>query len=177
MTRVFAPSSTVTSSTISIPANTGWTDTGVNVRDGRALRIEASGSWWEGNQRLGPEGNPGPWPDNFFNLTDLGVCNVCARTRVGHFEALIGYIGSSPPRPGSYTSKSVLPEAKKVFYVGRSYRADARGGGRLWLAMNAHAYSGYTVDNPGQITATITGSTTYNVVTGLGSGSCGECAR
>lgn len=138
-------------------ANAGWMDTQLVVKAGKSLEITAWYTWTDGNSTVGPAGSTKAWPDNFFNLTDLGVCHVCARTKVGHWDALIGYIGNSPPRPGSYTSKAVLPEAKKIFYVGDSYRANAPRTGRLWLAMNADAYSGYTVDNSGFVVAMLYG--------------------
>lgn len=151
---------TTTTSILPVAANAGWTNTKLDVKAGKPLSIKASGTWTDGSSTVGPNGSTKAWPDNFFNLTDLGVCNVCARTNVGHWDALIGYIGNSPPAPGSYTSKAVLPEAKKIFYVGGSYSANAPGTGRLWLAMNADAYSGYTVDNSGQVTATVNQSPT-----------------
>ena len=151
---------TTTTSTLSVAANAGWTNTKLDVKAGKPFSIRANGTWTDGSSTVGPNGSTKAWPDNFFNLTDLGVCNVCARTNVKHWDALIGYIGNSPPAPGSYTSKVVLPEAKKIFYVGGSYSANAPGTGRLWLAMNADAYSGYTVDNSGQVTATVNQSPT-----------------
>ncbi len=41
-------------------------------------------------------------------------------------------------------------------FVGGSYAAKALTTGRLWLAKNADAYSGYTVDNSGHVTARVT---------------------
>jgi len=141
---------------VSVAANAGWTNTGIDVQATNPLMIIASGTWTDGASTVGPAGSKDAWPDNFFNLTDLGVCNVCARTKVGNWDALIGYIGNSPPTPGSYTSDAVLSDAKKIFLVGANYSASrAPGTGRLWLAMNADAYSGYTVDNSGQVTATV----------------------
>jgi hypothetical protein len=146
--------------TIHVAANAGWTNTNLDVKAGKPLSIKASGTWTDGSSTVGPSGSTRAWPDNFFNLTDLGVCSVCARTDADHWDALIGYIGNSPPAPGSYTSKAALPEAKKIFLVGGNFNANAPRTGRLWLAMNADAYSGYTVDNSGQVTAIIKQSST-----------------
>jgi hypothetical protein len=68
-----------------------------------------------GDVTAGPDGGDKPSDDNFLNLDDLGVCSVCASTLVPYHAALIGYIGSSPPPVGSYTSTSVRTEAEKSF--------------------------------------------------------------
>jgi hypothetical protein len=122
---------------------------------GSTSRLTATGLWTEGNTTNGPDGVGKPWPDNFFNFADLGVCMYCAQTATAHWGALIGYIGSSPPAAGSYTSTAVFREATKVFYVGKNYEASAPASGRLWLNKNTDAYSNYTVDNRGQVEAAI----------------------
>jgi hypothetical protein len=103
-----------------------------------------------------PDGSATAWPDNFFNLADLGVCKYCAKTKVSEWGALIGYIGSAPPADGSYTSPAILPQALKIFYVGANYEAEATDSGTLWLNKNADAYSGFTSDNSGHVTAKVT---------------------
>jgi len=139
---------------VSVPA-AQWISTGVHVNAGNLLRITATGSWSDGGTTSGPNGAAKWWPDNFFNLADLGVCNYCAKTATSQWGALIGYIGAAPPAPGSYTSAAVRPRALKVFYVGGNYEARALASGRLWLAKNADAYSDYTSDNHGHVVARI----------------------
>lgn len=140
---------------VSVPGTANWVDTQVNVMEGDLLTITATGVWTEAGTTHGPDGVEQPWADNFFNYADIGVCNFCAQTQTAHQGALIGYIGSSPPAAGSYTSTAVLEEASKVFYVGGNYGASAPASGRLWLNKNTDAYSAYTVDNSGQVEATI----------------------
>jgi hypothetical protein len=140
---------------VSVPA-THWIYAGVNVKAGDLLRITAAGSWTDGATTSGPTGVAKRWPDNFFNFADLGACNNCAKTSTSQWGALIGYIGASPPVPGSYTSGAVRPQALKVFYVGGNYEASALDSGKLWLYKNADAYSGHTSDNHGHVVAKIT---------------------
>jgi hypothetical protein len=141
---------------ITVPA-THWVDTHLTVKAGDVLRITATGSWTDGSATSGPDGAAKPWPDNFFNLADLGVCQYCAKTKVPEWGALIGYIGSgSPPKDGSYTSTAILPQALRMFYVGANYEAEATESGTLWLNKNADAYSGYISDNSGHVTAKVT---------------------
>jgi hypothetical protein len=147
-----APSRPVT---VSVSAK-DWTATPVKVKAGELLRITATGTWTDGSTTSGPNGVAQPWPDNFFNLANLGVCAYCATTKVPNWGALIGYVGDSPPEPGSYASAAVLPQALRVFYAGGNYEAQVLRTGKLWLAKNADAYSGYTADNSGHVTAKIT---------------------
>jgi hypothetical protein len=141
--------------TVSVPA-TNWLYTGVNLSAGEVLHITAAGSWTDGATTSGPDGAVKLWPDNFFNLADLGACNYCAKTATSQWGALIGYIGASPPVPGSYTSAAIRPQALRVFYVGGNYEAQALQSGKLWLFKNADAYSNYTSDNHGHVIARIT---------------------
>jgi hypothetical protein len=138
-----------------VPAK-GWVNTGVNVKAGQELRITAAGTWTDGSTTSGPNGSSTLDADNFFNIADLGVCNYCATTATTGWGALVGYIGVSPPAQGSYTSAAIRAKAISVFYVGGSYEAKALTTGTLWLGKNADAYSGYTVDNSGHITAKVT---------------------
>lgn len=151
-----APAARLTA-TVTVPATALWVDTGVQVKAGVALKIEATGAWRPDSVTgpVGPDGAPQGWPDNFLNLDDLGACATCATTLTPHWAALVGYIGDTPPGPGSYTATSVLPEAEKVFLVGSAYSNVAPRSGRLWLNFNDAAYSGNTADNSGQVTARI----------------------
>ena len=150
-----AVAASASASAISVPATARWTDTTVKVTTGHLLTITARGSWTDGTATSGPNGSALRWPDNFFNFADVGACAFCARTATIRWGAVIGYIGSSPPAAGSYTSAAIRPEAAKVFFVGGSYKASAPATGRLWLNKNADAYSNNTADNHGQVSATV----------------------
>jgi hypothetical protein len=144
---------------VPVPAAAGWVSTGLNVTAGRALSVSASGSWTGGPPQtgmVGPDGSSTAWPDNFFDLQELGVCNFCAKIHTPHWEALVGYVGSDPPPPGSYTSTSALAQGQRVFLVGSSFQGSAPGTGTLWLAMNDDAYSANGGDNAGQVSANVT---------------------
>jgi hypothetical protein len=144
------PDSSTRSATVSAAGR--WANTGITVSTSRALVIAAKGTWTDGSSTSGPDGAAKLWPDNYFNLKDLGVCKYCARTMTAHWDALVGYIGSNPPAVGSYTSKSVLLEAKKIFLVGGRYGVKgAPRDGTLWLNINADSYSAYTIDNSGSV--------------------------
>jgi hypothetical protein len=141
---------------VSVSASGTWTSTGLRVRAGDLIRITARGIWTDGQATSGPAGSATRSADNFFNVADLGVCQFCATTKTVQWGSLVGYIGSSPPEPGSYASKSVRSRALKIFYVGRHYEAWAGFAGTLWLDKNADAYSNFTSDNHGHVTARVT---------------------
>lgn len=150
--------STSDSATVNVSASAQWVNTGIIVHAGDRLAITAEGSWNPGaplTAPVGPDGSSQSWPDNFLDITDIGTCAYCAQTRTPYWAALIGYIGSSPPAVGSYTSASVLPEARKIFLVGSNLSTIVSSSGILWLNFNDDAYSSYTVDNYGQVTASI----------------------
>lgn len=125
----------------------------------------ARGTWSEGNTVSGPQGPGTSWPDNFLNLTDIGVGRYQAKTLTPYWDALVGYIGSSPPARESYTSPKVRPEAERVFPVfphgGTSSYWKVAEGGCLWLAFNADAYSNYTVDNSGEVVVDVQADTNW----------------
>jgi len=161
----FAKSSTrainnyqASSQNFTVSSSGQWTDTGIALNVGDALKISATGSWSAdpGDDFTGPDGYSKAWPDNFLNLTDIGVCAYCASTLTPYWGALIGYIGSAPPATGSYTSTSILTEAQKVFFVGSNLGVSVARAGELWLNFNDDAYSNNTGDNSGQVTATVT---------------------
>ncbi len=140
-----------------VPATAQWVNTGIRLNIADQLNITATGSWTPAPSfgTWGPDGSPQLWPDNFLNLQDIGSCAFCASTPTPHFAALIGYIGDAPPAPGSYTSTSILPEAQKVFFVGSNFGVSIARTGVLWLNFNDDAYSNFTIDNAGQVTATV----------------------
>lgn len=144
------------SRTVAVNSDATWVDTGLAVVPGEILSITASGSWTgDGQTYVGPQGSSNAWPDNFLNLTDLGVCADCAPTHTAGWEALVGYLGSAPPAAGSYTDTSIRPQAERVFLIGAQFRSRAQFSGELWLAFNDDAYSDYTTDNSGNVTATV----------------------
>ncbi len=155
-----APASAYGRRQMVVTASAHWAYTGLMVRQGERIAITAAGSWSPdtGRPSAGPDGYrvlQSKSQDNFLNLRDIGVCSWCARTAVAHWAALIGYIGYNPPGPGSYVSRRVLPEARKVFLVGSRYRHAAPRSGPLWLNFNDDAYSDNTSDNRGWVRTTI----------------------
>lgn len=140
-----------------------------NLKPGDYLIFSnARGTWSEGNTVSGPQGPGTSWPDNFLNLTDLGVGRYEARTLTPYWDALVGYIGdisSPPPARGSYTSPNVRPKAERVFPIfphgGTSSYWKIAEGGCLWLAFNADAYSDYTVDNSGEVEVGVEADTNW----------------
>jgi len=144
---------------VTVPANAIWADTGIHVSAGDIVAITASGRWTpNGVNYTGPNGfgYSREWPDNFFNLADLGACADCASTLTPFWSELISYTGSSPPAAGSYTSTAIAPQAKLIGRVGRNFNGPWPYSGELWLGFNDDAYSGNTSDNYGQVTATVT---------------------
>src|SRR2546426_733140 len=153
-----AASAAAQTKTFTVSSSVQWVNTGITLSVGDTLNVSATGSLSAdpGDGFTGPDGYTQESADNFLNLTDLGACSVCASTQTPHWGALIGYIGNNPPAAGSYTSTSILPEAQKVFVVGSAYNKAAPNTGTLYLNFNDDAYSDYTVDNAGQLTATVT---------------------
>jgi len=143
---------------VTVTATGGWVDTALSVSPADVVDIAAQGSWTpDGAHFAGPDGFDSSLPsaDNFFNLTDLGVCADCAPTKYRHWGMLISYTGSSPPGVGSYVSKAVADQAMLIDGVGSHLDGSWPYTGELWLAFNDDAYSGNTSDNSGQVTATI----------------------
>jgi hypothetical protein len=151
------PTPTATVMTATVGSAAGWADTGITLTPDDRLQTAASGEWTvDGSFTLfGPDGSVTPWPDNYLNLTDIGVCGSCATTATEHWAALVGYVGDSPPAPGSYTSMSIRPEAENVFLLGGRYDGTAPRSGRLWLSINDNAYYGNLSDNTGFMTVEV----------------------
>ena len=142
---------------MAVPAHRIWTKTHLTLSTGDRFSAIARASWSPGGGQspAGPDGGNAQSPDNFFNLTDLGVCSTCATTSARHWGALIGFIGDQPPQPGSYVSKSTRGLAKRIFLMGRQYSGTAPRSGRLWIGFNDDAYSGYTADNHGSASVAV----------------------
>jgi hypothetical protein len=73
-----------------------------------------------------------------------------------HWGALISFTGASPPAIGSYTSTDAALDSNLIALVGSQFTGSSPYSGELWLGFNDDAYSGYTKDNSGEVTATIT---------------------
>jgi hypothetical protein len=109
------------------------------------------------------------WPDNFLNTLEFGkVDPYGARNRMPYWDALVGYIGDSPPPRGSYAkpyNPDVAAAAQQVFPVfpqlGTLSVFVAQEDGYLFLAFNADAYSDYVADNEGSVTVSVTPDTGY----------------
>jgi pimeloyl-ACP methyl ester carboxylesterase len=158
--RSTSPSPKSLTGTVTIPANGGWVDTGLSLNGTDSVNIQATGSWTpDGVNYTGPDGFGTSIlsADNYINLSDLGVCGTCATSMYPEWAALMSYTGSSPPQPGSYTSTAVASQARLVDYVGSKLTtANWPYKGELWLGINDDAYSAYTSDNSGQVTALLT---------------------
>src|SRR5664280_1929149 len=156
---MFASLAGASPTTVLVTANGGWVNTGINLQPNDLLVIHAEGSWTTDNGAsgyFGPDGSTKTNADNFFNLIDIGKVNSYgAKFKEGDLGALIGYIGDNPPKFGSYISSAILPEARKVFLVGSNSNHKRTQSGTLWLNINDDAYSGYTSDNKGSVSATI----------------------
>jgi parallel beta-helix repeat protein len=120
-----------------------WTDTGKFVHEGDTVDIAAYG-WWACNKAdsscwCGPGGTT-------YGTTD-GFCTAALNGE------LIGYIGPTPPTPGS----DHLSDAQKTFPVGIShtFTAGSTQVGELWLGINDDAGTGTYYDNGGNVTAVI----------------------
>lgn len=111
--------------TVTVPARSGWFDTGVNVPPGHRLVVTAAGQWSNGGSQPLQVGAQG-WPNT-------GVAGLRApRLPLG---SLIGRIDRRP------------------FFVGTTYSAAVRGGGHLFLSMN-DVESDFA-DNTGSLQVTI----------------------
>jgi PA-IL-like protein len=94
---------------VSIAANSGWVDTGIEVRAGDLITISATGSASPNgvNNFNGPDG-------------DGGDCGTCISLVPGSRYALVGRIGA----------------AGAPFLVGSSFSATASEAGELFLGFN-----------------------------------------
>ncbi|WP_423955593.1 hypothetical protein [Candidatus Binatus sp.] len=127
--------------TISIPANQPWTDTGISVTGGQSVSISASGSIYIGalsNPSLdyeSPQGNGVVFANGYG-------CSVNPRTRFPHIApglacwSLIGKIGANGA----------------PFQVGAGVQFSAAASGELYLGVNDNVFG----DNRGSWTATVT---------------------
>lgn len=75
------PSPASADTQVVVPSTGPWTDTGVDVSAGQQLEMINTAGWSEGNEPVSDaDGSPKAWPDNFLNLTDLGVGPYEAQT-------------------------------------------------------------------------------------------------
>jgi small nuclear ribonucleoprotein (snRNP)-like protein len=117
------------SKTVVVPANQGWTDTGMNVTQGQRISIQATGQIrWSANptDTASPDGSPG------VNQADRRTYPVPTMGVGG----LIGRVGNARPFPiGSNNSSVVMPQA-----------------GQLYIGIN----DSHVQDNSGSYSVTIT---------------------
>lgn len=111
---------------VTVVGNQVWTDSGIAVKSGQTISVEAKGTVWA-NPTLsyGPEGEP--------NRPDWKKYSVIAEAP--HL-GLIAKIG----------------EDTTPFFLGRSYQARVAASGRLYLGVNDNDAS----NNSGEFTVTVT---------------------
>ena len=124
--------------TVTVPSNPLWTDTGIYLFAGESVTIQANGSW--------------RWVSNVPNCGPDGIFCVINDTFLddGMQAELIGFIGYEP---------ASIPHVSPYFAVGSSRSLNVVTSGELWLGFNDDAFGHFTGDNSGYVTATITGGT------------------
>ena len=127
---------------ITVPANAGWVDTGIDVEEGKELVFQGEGriSLQKGNPEAGcgPEGYDiqgfqQPLPDG-----NLG----CLAGRVTRLLAV---------RKDEKTGEEVRDELIKYFYIGREQTVSMPFQGRLFLGVNENVVK----DNDGEFAVSI----------------------
>ena len=84
-------------SIVKVPANEYWHDCQIEVKKGDWVRFVATGSWWSGISKTGPDG------DRKLNSNACGACPVPD----GYLGELVGKVGSGYPfRIGEKLTKS-----------------------------------------------------------------------
>lgn len=138
-----------------------WVDTGLSLAAGTQVTVTASGTWtpWVSSGYCGPDGLAAStgeqyYGDQFFNPQGI-------ESAVGTFPlgALIGYAGTTPPMTGSYSSMSQSEIQNTITHlveIGSSATFAMPYTGELFLGMNDDAFSAFSNDNSGSITAAIT---------------------
>ncbi len=121
--------------TITVPANRGWTDTGLTVRRGDSLAFRARGEVRLGPDLVGnPDGVPGALPERGTVRDRFRGQTGGAPVADAQLGTLIGRVGSGRPfRIGSHDQPIPMPDS-----------------GRLMLGVNAATFDGnsgsFTVD-------------------------------
>ncbi len=121
------------SATVTVRADVAWTDTGVTLVTGQALRIEAAGqarvvgvrlrTWLSGeviDRSVGPRGTY-RWPRSYW------------KHRRGHSFPLPTMVDGPAPAFGLIGK---INETGEPFDVGASYQGRSPASGRLWLGVN-----------------------------------------
>lgn len=134
--------------TISIPSNPLWTDTGIKVSAGQTVTISASGIWNGGGSdpNYGPDGSPFLLGDFLFD--DFEPFDPADEGR------LLGFVGPDPYQ-GRWGDGSFFPQTSGYISVGSGRTFTAPYSGELWLGFNNDAGSKRSNDNTGQVTANI----------------------
>lgn len=124
-----------------VPSNPLWTDTGIRLGVGQRVSITASGSWnWGTSHFNGPDGDPGIYGGDFYSGVPQG--------------ALIGYTGVDPFQ-GHRGDSSFWPQSSGYLAVGSSANFTSLVDGELWLGFNDDAFPEASFDNSGSVTAQI----------------------
>lgn len=117
--------------TVTLPADEGWVDTGVDVRRDEAFYFRAKGevSLQRGNPAAscGPEGM-----ENLSSQQPLPDRNTGAV--IGKVVQLIGI------RKDEDTGEEIRDEVVEIFYIGRESRVVMPIGGRLFVGVNESVY-------------------------------------
>lgn len=138
------------STTVDVPADPLWTDTGLTVTNGQTIAITASGAWWTGsntNQHCGPDGDTSVGDEYDLFLTSTAPSK--------HGE-LIAFVGPDP-KQGDKWGTTFFPQPVGAGYwaIGSSATFTSDRNGKLWLGINDGAQSKAVGDNGGFV-ATVT---------------------
>jgi hypothetical protein len=116
--------------TVWVRADEYWYDTGITVQPGDGLELNATGSWWNGPHRTGPNGDTRP------SCRKCLVPGANYGELVGRFTAAMDYGTSGMREAGTRLTTDSSP-----FRVGISTTFVADWYGNLMLAMNEETYS------------------------------------
>ncbi|MGB9892840.1 MAG: hypothetical protein ACPLRA_00395 [Candidatus Saccharicenans sp.] len=125
-----------------VPAEMGWVDTGIEVKEGQKLEFKATGtiSCQKGNPiaNCGPEG------------LDLQTVQQPITDR--NLGALIGKVVKVlSVTKNEETGEEIREEVTKVFYIGAGAEVEMPLEGQLYLGVNDNVYA----DNSGKFTVVI----------------------
>jgi hypothetical protein len=127
---------------ITVPANAGWVDTGIDVEEGREFVFQGEGriSLQKGN----PDAGCDPQGYDIQGLHQpLPDCNLgCLAGKVTRILAV---------RMDEKTGEEVRDELIKFFYIGREQTVSIPLQGRLFLGVNENVVK----DNDGEFTVSI----------------------
>jgi hypothetical protein len=139
------------STKLDVPAisasGTSWTDTGVSLKSGETISIQASGSWTTGVSWTDPEGDA--------SLNGGYTWATWLAPPTANFGELVAFVGDNPME-GSFP---VGPN-NHYWTIGKGATIVPDRDGKLWLGINDDANGGYLWDNGGSLSVIITPSST-----------------